>query len=153
MVDFNKTMMNELIKDSHLSLRKRSAKSFHSPDYHGPRILALCMQMESYLRPHMHSAEFSEEIIHINGRICLVLFDSEGNINSHKILDQNDKIATVPAKTYHLVLSLAEDSMFFEVSQGPYDNLTYKTPASWAPEEGSKDEKSYLDNIKNLIKT
>ena len=95
-----------------------------------------------YLRPHKHSNKTETTTI-VEGRLMIVIWDSEGEILEKYVLDKNGIFATRLDKgTFHSFLPLT-DVVFYEAKTGPF---TVKEEDSlfpgWAPnlddEEGIK---------------
>ena len=52
---------------------------------------------------------------------------------------------------YHTFFAVEEDTVLFEVKPGPYDSITDKDFAKWAPAEGSEEVNEYFNAIQNLF--
>ena len=52
----------------------------------------------------------------------------------------------------HTFFAVVEDTVFFEVKPGPYDQASDKDFASWAPTEGTESAVEYLRNLYELTK-
>lgn len=136
MLELTAKDLEKLIEDSHTSARKRSAKSMHAPEHAGPRLLAVCLQPESYMVPHLHNSNHGEILTHVKGDICVFIFDNDGKVKeTHHLRENGVRTIEIPPKTYHTAMAITPDSILFEVSQGPYDAETYKNFAPWAPKE------------------
>jgi cupin fold WbuC family metalloprotein len=48
---------------------------------------------------------------------------------------------------WHTLVPLADDTVILEIKRGPYDAMTDKTFAAWAPSEGSDEACGYLKQL------
>lgn len=153
MQNFDKKEKEELISASYASPKKRAVKALHPPEYSGTRILLVCMQPESYVKPHMHSSSVSEAMTHIQGDFLLVFFNNYGRVEKFfRLNGSENKKLEIPPRTYHTLIALEKDSILFESSQGPYNPETYLSYSSWGPiEEDKVLVKEYLNHLKCLI--
>ena len=80
----------------------------------------------------------------------MLLFDDQGNITTRAILGPGcDAVgANVPAGRFHCLVSLEAGSVFMEAKAGPYDPITDKDWAPWAPKEDHPGAQTYLDILK-----
>ena len=148
----DRSNLDTLIEKSHLSPRKRSPTPLQSSEYTGPQCLINPMQPDSYVQPHRHSYE--EIWMPIQGRFILGLFDENGNPIERVDLSKNHVLYfRVPGNVYHSVLSLEQDSVFFNITQGPFDQKAAKDFAPWAPREASNPLliKDYLQDLREKL--
>mgnify|MGYP001577278168 CR=1 FL=1 len=140
----------ELIEKSRVSPRKRAPMPLHPSDYSGPQALINAIQPDSYMCPHMHPHD--EIWTPVRGRILLGIFDNEGNPRERAILsEQETAYRLVPARVYHFAFALERDSVFLNVSQGPFNPETAKVFAPWAPREtdSEDDVQRYFASVKD----
>ena len=112
------------------------------------------MEPASYIQPHRHlDINKDETLIVLRGKMGLIIFDDDGNIEDKAILEPNGDVVLVniPHRKYHTWLSLEESSVFFEAKAGPYIPLTQNEKAMWAPEEDDISSHEYLASLKNLL--
>ena len=76
-------------------------------------------------------------------------FNDSGEVIEHVVLDAEEGSygAELNPNTWHSMIALEEDSVLYEIKQGPFIEDTEKVFASWAPEEGSEDARKYIDDI------
>jgi cupin fold WbuC family metalloprotein len=153
LLSINQSDISQLIEKSYQNKRKRAIKVIHPPQKEGYRMIINCIQPDSYIQPHIHKLNNgSENWIYLKGKIGLILFDTTGKIEDIKIISHNSHLMIdIPPNTYHTAISLEKDSIMYEVSNGPYDQNTYKEFAPWAPNEESENQADYLQQLKKKM--
>jgi cupin fold WbuC family metalloprotein len=109
------------------------------------------MQPESYIRPHRHALDPKPEcFIALQGRFVLLTFDDQGAILSATLLGPREQTwgVDLPPGIWHCVVCMERDSVLFETKPGPFDPLSKKDPAPWAPNEASSEAQDYLSLLK-----
>jgi cupin fold WbuC family metalloprotein len=126
----------------------------HAAEHAGARVLAACLQPESYMVPHLHNSNHGEILTYVQGDTCVFIFDNEGQVKeTHHLREDGLRIIEIPPKTYHTAMAVTPDSVLFEVSQGPYNAETYKQFAPWAPrEENAAEGQIYWNKLRSHIK-
>lgn len=105
------------------------------------------MEPDTYVQPHRHPQDDKWELfVIIQGEAIVILFDDDGRITNRIKLDSNGPIYVIeiPTNTWHTVASLKTGTVLFEVKRGPYEQLTDKNFAAWAPTEGDTDCLNYI---------
>ncbi len=146
--------LRELVDKSRSSERKRAVHVIHLPDKIGYRIVVNSIQPDSYMRPHVHKIEGqNENWIILQGKIALILFDGDGKITESYILSsKHNRMVDIPSGIYHTAVVLEEDSIMYEISDGPYDPDNYKEFVDWAPsEEQEVEAREYLKILKRYL--
>ena len=136
------------------SPRRRKNYNFHTHDADACQRLLNAVEPDSYIPPHCHfDASKDETILILHGRIGVVLFSPEGGITGTHILEAGGgKIGiNIPHGQFHSLVALAPGSVFFESKAGPYQPLSEKEKASWAPSEGSPEAIVYFTKLKELF--
>ncbi|MDH5178936.1 MAG: WbuC family cupin fold metalloprotein [Gammaproteobacteria bacterium] len=139
--------LDELVTESRQIARRRKNLNLHQHSDETVQKLFIAMQADSYVRPHRHpEKEKIELFIAVRGRFAILLFDDQGGVQS--LLEIGPGLADFGAEilpgTWHTVIALEDDSVFFEVKQGPYTPLSDKDFAPWAPPEGTPQTEQYL---------
>lgn len=150
----NAALLEKIISQAKNSSRKRVLYSFHKhPDLVQRMINAI--EPESYIPPHKHqSPDKLEVFLILKGKVAVIFFDDEGEVVQSEILDENGPVygVDIASGIWHMPVSLKEDSVVFEVIQGPYDEKTHKKFAPWAPaEEDHEAGQKYLQQVKGTI--
>ncbi|MBN1950476.1 MAG: WbuC family cupin fold metalloprotein [Bacteroidales bacterium] len=142
-IEISAKLIETLKGNSRSSLRRRVNYNFHnSPDDPVNRMLQV-MNVGSYVQPHCHKDPDKREVfILLEGRVAVFEFDEEGAVLQCTILDRSlGKYGVeIPPGTWHTLLVLEDETVIYEVKDGPYDAGTDKIFAPWAPSE--KDEES-----------
>jgi cupin fold WbuC family metalloprotein len=107
----------------------------------GDPVQRLCNAFEpgTYVRPHRHTQAGRWELfLALIGRAAVLVFDGDGRVQRRVVLDAGGPVRGVElsAGTWHTVVSLDPGTVLFEVKPGPYEALTDKDFAPWAPAEG-----------------
>lgn len=130
------------------SPRGRQHRNLHASHAEPCQRLVNAMRRDSYIRPHRHVDYVTNEcLLALQGRFLLIEFDNSGAIVAALRMGGDDAdvvVAEVYPSCWHTVVALEDHSILFEVKSGPYDPNTAKSPANWAPAEGSPEAMEYL---------
>jgi cupin fold WbuC family metalloprotein len=149
------TITNELLDELQLrarnSPRLRAIHCLHSGDWEHCHRMLNALTPGTYVRPHRHDSDHqSEAFILLRGRLALLIFDEEGNVefSQSRILSLADGMLgiDVPPRIWHSLVAL-EDAIIYEVKGHPAGGFVLerdKNFAAWAPEEGSTESFAYL---------
>ena len=151
---FGRACLDTLSRSAAESPRLRKNLNFHDRNEHPANRLLNAMEPASYIRPHRHHDPNKDEtFVTLRGAFGVVLFDEQGNVSDTAwIAAQGDLIgAHIPAGRYHSLVSLEPGSVFFEVKAGPYEPMTDKEFAPWAPAEGAPEAPAYLERMRALF--
>ena len=151
-ISIDQTLLDETSRAAKNSKRNRINHNFHQMDDPVHRFLN-AIEPDSYIRPHRHLTPPKAEIFLIlRGRGAILIFDEEGEVTKRVILDPLQGLhgVEVEAGVMHSILSLEENSVFYEVKQGPYIPMADKDFAPWAPEENSTEAKNYLLGLREI---
>jgi len=132
------------------SKRLRKNLNLHD-DYSDPcQRLFNAMEPGTYIRPHRHlHPPKAECFMAIRGQLVLVVFSDEGEIEQVMPFGAGCDVVTIdlPAGLWHTLISMESGSVFFEAKPGPYEPLSDKDFAPWAPEEGAPEVEAYLAGL------
>jgi cupin fold WbuC family metalloprotein len=146
-VELTIARIEEAIGGSLRSPRGRVILPFHLDDHATLHRMLNAMQPGSYVRPHRHRDPPKDEAaIVLRGAAACIIFDDEGRVrDSLRLAAQGHEFGVdIKAGVWHTFFALAPDTVLFEAKTGPYDALTDKEFASWAPAEGSPEAQAYL---------
>ena len=147
------SLLERVVEASRMSPRGRIILPFHkSDDDHCHRMLN-ALQPGSYIRPHRHrSPPKAETILVLKGSICFVIFDSAGRIDNHFTLAAGSLRIGIDIEPilYHTLFALENDTVVFEVKEGPFSPVTAGDFAEWAPPEGYSTAATYLEKLRQL---
>ncbi len=139
--------LQKAIDASRQSPRKRIILPFHKSESDNFHRMLNALQPMSYIRPHRHiDPPKAESVIVLTGAIRCVIFDNLGNITDCYSLaagSLNIGIDTEPG-IFHTFFATAPDTVLFEAKPGPYEKISDKDFAPWAPAENSENSAEYL---------
>lgn len=154
MIKIDDSIINNLLAEGRTSQRKRKNFNFH-PDASDPMHRMLhSTNTDTYVQPHKHEdPDKTEAFIILKGKVLIVEFNEEGTIIDHLIMDPEagNYGAEIPPRVWHTLITLEDDSLIYEVKNGPWDPADDKFFATWAPEEGSHDCMDYNREILSLL--
>ena len=95
----------------------------------------------TYVRPHRHDeAHRWECFFAIRGAATVVTFSDDGILRDRVVIagdgDGGYLGVEIPSRTWHSLACLQPGTILLELKPGPYEPMTDKDFASWAPEEG-----------------
>lgn len=150
----DQAMLDEVSTEAKVSPRLRKNRNFHATNEHPGHRLLNAVEPGSYVAPHRHLAvDKDETMVAVRGRLGFVMFDDAGTVVRTVVLEPTGKVVgvDVPAGTWHSVLALAPDTVFFEGKAGPYLPLADAEKAPWAPAEGTPDAAEYQRRLAALF--
>lgn len=143
-------LVDETVRQSRIAPRGRMIAPLHRSLTDPVHRMLNAIQPGSYVRPHRHiDPPKPEAWIVLRGRLLIVTFHDDGTVDRHLVLAaQSDRFGVdlVPG-LYHTVAALASDTVIYEVKSGPYEAMTDKAFAPWAPEEGTAEAEAYLSKL------
>jgi cupin fold WbuC family metalloprotein len=101
-----------------------------------------------------HSSPMTKScIIDMRGRLGAVIFNEDGTIREKAVLEPGGPAVAidVPHGTFHTLVALEPDTVFFEAKAGPYRPLESPERAAWAPQEGHPQAREYLSALVALF--
>jgi cupin fold WbuC family metalloprotein len=150
MIVIDRRLTSSIAEEAGHSPRLRKNRNFHT-DFADPvnRMLN-AFEPGTYVRPHKHeSPDKFEAFIILTGRALAVHFDDMGKIKANSVLDSASGAYGVEfaPREWHTIISLATETVLYEVKPGPYAPLSDKDFAPWAPVEGSPQAADYVHRI------
>jgi cupin fold WbuC family metalloprotein len=150
MLIINQDRLGQLSQSAAKSARGRTNLNLHE-EYADPcQRLFNAIEPGTYIRPHRHiDPPRFECFLPIRGRMALVVFSDQGNIDQVYPLGADSDIMAVelPPGVWHCLIALEPGTIFFELKPGPYLPLSDKDFAPWAPQEGSPGSADYLTEL------
>jgi cupin fold WbuC family metalloprotein len=154
LIRISKNELSILKAEARNSLRKRKNFNFHKESGDTLQRMMHAMNPGTYVQPHKHeNPDKREAFIILEGKVAVIEFNDRGDIISHFILDRSRENygAEVPERTWHMLIALEENTVIYEVKDGPYSPLDDKNFAAWAPVEGNEECEKYLRKIKDSL--
>lgn len=145
--------MAEAIALSRQSPRGRIICPFHPTAGDTLHRMLNAMQPHTYIQPHRHASPPKDEsVVVLKGTLGCVIFSEPGAVERMHVLGANRPAfgIDIHAGVFHTFVALEADTVMFEVKQGPYEKLSDKDFAPWAPREGAPEAKAYLDQLVRL---
>ncbi len=131
--------MNDLVAQAKASPRKRANFNVHESLDEPVQRLFIAIEPGSYVQPHRHVENYKWEFfMAMRGRLAMLIFDDNGVVTRREELSGNGAVngVEIPPNVWHTVIPLEAGCVFYEVKQGPYEPMTDKGFATWAPKEG-----------------
>ena len=142
----DRTLFAELAGQAGQSPRRRAHHNLHEMSEPCHR-LAVGLQPDTYIPPHRHlSADKAETLLVLQGRLGLLLFGEQGELQQTRLLEAGGECVGVDLAPgqFHALVVLEADSILFECKAGPYRPLVEGEQAVWAPREGEPGVAEYL---------
>jgi cupin fold WbuC family metalloprotein len=155
MIKITQSLINTLSGESKKSPRLRVNYNLHQADSDTFQRMINVMSFGTYVQPHAHTAQAKREVfVVLSGKMAAVQFDDEGTIIDSAVLDVDGEVKAVEfaVGAWHMFIPLSETASVFEAKDGPYLKDTDKTLAPWAPREGEKGAKEYVNKILKQLK-
>ncbi|MGK7906804.1 MAG: WbuC family cupin fold metalloprotein [Synechococcus sp.] len=136
--DLLDSVTSEAIKSSRL----RKNYNFHQLDEPVQRMLNV-MQPGTYVRPHRHvrpeTANGFEFFLVLQGKVGILTFNEQGIIQDRLTLSAAGPTYGIELQEgeYHSLVSLAPNTVIFELKEGPYNAATDKDFLQMFPPEGT----------------
>ena len=106
------------------------------------------LQPGTYVQPHCHPLPHAtESMCLLSGALDVLIFDNDGNITARHPLTPAFPLIDIEPGTWHGMVVCEPDTVIFEIKQGPYDPITDKTFANWAPPETSPEVAAYMAGL------
>lgn len=135
---------------SRTSPRRRVILPFHKSDADPLHRMFNAAQPGSYVRPHRHVTPPKAEIfLVLRGALALFVFEDDGRIRDCVRLEAGGERFGVDLGPglYHCFIALVPDTLLYEIKTGPYEPMSAKDFAPWAPEEDSSEAAAYLRSL------
>ncbi len=144
--------IDTLLAGAAASARRRSNYNVHESFSDPVQKMFVAAKQDSYFRPHRHPSK-SEFAIVIHGGFDILVFDDNAFLIERHAVGPGSGILgfEIPAGAWHTWLPTADESIFFEVKQGPYDARTAAEFAPWSPAEGDKKAPEFMDRLRRLV--
>jgi cupin fold WbuC family metalloprotein len=150
MFKIDKLFIQEQIERAATSERRRINFNFHKEADDTLQRMLNIMNKDTYFCPHKHiNPDKREAFILLTGKVMLIEFDDEGNITDSVVLNREKESfgCEIKQRSYHTLICLENNSILYEIKDGPYDPVTDKVFAPWAPKEGDPDCHAYSKKL------
>ena len=147
------TLMDSVAVEARLSPRLRKNYNFHHSEDEPVNRLINVMHRGTYLPVHRHSRpDRSESCIVLRGRVGVIFYDDEGNLTDSRLVGPScDCVGyDIDAGVWHGLVVLEDDTVLFEVKQGPYAPISAENIASWSPAaDDTSAVKRFIEELEN----
>jgi len=154
MIKIDKNFTEKYIDIAQKSSRRRTIYNFHKDLSDTLQRMLNVMNIDTYVQPHKHeNPDKREAFIILSGKVLVVEFDNSGNITEHIVLSRkhDNYGCEISPGTWHTIICLENNSVLYEVKDGPYIQETDKQFASWAPEENASGCRQFNKKIIDFI--
>lgn len=144
-------LMDKVSSEARLSPRLRMNHNFHRSTDEPVNRLINVMHRGSYLPVHRHlNPSRDESCIVLRGRVGVTFYDEQGNmIDSRQVGEGCDCLGyDIEAGVWHGLVVLEDDTVLFEVKQGPFAPILAENIAPWTP--AADDEQGVARFIEEL---
>jgi cupin fold WbuC family metalloprotein len=136
---FSVTDIHNVSNKASISPRRRAHHNFSLSAADIVQRFLNAIEPGSYVRPHRHPDSNRWEWFQaITGSASILTFDSNGRVLEKTTISSRGPFlgVEIPGEAWHTVTSLVQGTVLLELKPGPYDALTDKDFAQWAPPEG-----------------
>ncbi|KHE69242.1 WbuC family cupin fold metalloprotein [Halobacillus sp. BBL2006] len=141
--------IDKLVQESRKNTRKRSHLLLHETSEDKIQSMLFGLQPLTKIRAHRHSNE-TETICSIKGQIAIFFFNDSGEVIDRRLLNQKNIIYKFNPKVWHSYVCLEEDTVGWEIKEGPY--LPGKVQfAQWCPEENDSNFIFFQQQLIDLL--
>jgi cupin fold WbuC family metalloprotein len=157
------SLIESVVEKAKHSPRLRMNYNFHTGPEDNPHRFLNVMAYGTYVMPHRHkNPPKAESFIVLDGYVAVFLFKDDGTLDDTLILGSGPLPEKLPATAagkpvargidlapgiWHSITALTSHAVCYEVKPGPWDPVTDKEFAPWAPSEGSATASEYLGNL------
>ncbi|HCY43318.1 MAG TPA: cupin fold metalloprotein, WbuC family [Prolixibacteraceae bacterium] len=146
----SRKLLNELSQKAIQSPRKRLNHNFHDDLADPINRMLNAFEPGTYIQPHKHENPDKREVfIVLRGSLVVVIFDELGIATDFVLLEpaNGNHAVEIPPGIWHNVISLETGTVVYEIKDGPYQQISDKNFASWAPKEGDRGCDEYLRKL------
>ena len=154
LIKITKKELDTLKNQTKQSARKRVNYNFHKVPEDPLQRMLQALNKGTYVQPHKHENPDKREVFLIlQGRAAVLAFNDTGEIVNQIVLDHKTENygVEIPERTWHTIIALEDDTVIYEVKDGPWSPLDDKDFAPWAPKEGESGCMEYLEKLMSQI--
>jgi len=151
----DRDLLDKVSHEAKAAARLRMNYNFHQSLNASLHRLINAVEPGTYFRPHRHLNPGREEsFLVLRGRVVFFLFDNEGNIIEHRLIDPSAGVygMDIEAGVWHSLVVLESDTVIYEAKLGPFIPLTEDNMAAWSPRVDDRLEaEAYMDGLMKRI--
>ena len=148
---FDDALSARVASEARLSPRRRMNYNFHRSTDDAVNRLLNAMHRGSYLPVHRHlSPSRSESCVVLRGSVGVTIYDDAGGVVTRRRVSADGPCCgfDIEAGVWHGLVVLSDDTVLFEVKQGPYVPIAPDNIAPWSPP--AEDAGAVAEFIKEL---
>ncbi|MEF8792546.1 WbuC family cupin fold metalloprotein [Thiohalorhabdus sp.] len=133
--------LEDLSAQAEASHRLRANHNLHDAFTEPVQRMLNAFEPGTCVRPHRHAGPPRWELLlALTGSAAGLTFDRAGTVTERCEITAGGPLygVEIPAATWHTLVALAPGTVLFELKEGPYQPLTDKAVAPWAPAEGEE---------------
>lgn len=142
--------MSEGLAASRASARKRIIFPIHRTQPAPVQRMLNFLQPGTYVKPHIHCGDgSSESIVLLAGSLLYFIFNEEGDV-IHSFRTSAGTLSAVldmEPDVWHSFIVLEPNTVIFECKKGPYEAMSDKDFAIWAPDEGTSEADEWVKRM------
>ena len=144
-------------RDAAANPRRREIHRFNSDDAARLHRMINALQPGTYVRPHRHLTPPKDEaFVALTGQMGFICFKDDGSFDREDcaVLDAaaGSYSVDVPAGSWHCIMALVPDTAVFEVKVGPYNPVSDKDFALYAPADDDPAALDYLRGVEDRFR-
>ncbi|MDU1905701.1 MAG: WbuC family cupin fold metalloprotein [Dysgonomonas sp.] len=139
----DKNLLDRVSQQAKDNPRLRMNYNFHESLDDPINRLLNAMEPGTYLPPHRHiNPDKNEVFIVLRGSVLALLFDDNGDVMSSMKLSPQLGVwgLEIEPGTWHSLIVLEENTVVYEIKDGPYAPISPDNLASWAPKPDADQE-------------
>jgi cupin fold WbuC family metalloprotein len=143
-------LLADLLNQASANPRRRAHHTLHESPADPIQRFFVAARRDSYFRPHRHR-EKEEFALVIQGQLDVLVLDDIGKVLQRVSLGSAANVIAfeMAADTWHAWLPMTDESLFFELKQGPYDPRTAAEFAPWSPAEGTPEVAPFMAKLRH----
>lgn len=148
---FDDALFARVAAEARLSPRRRMNYNFHRSTDDAVNRLLNAMHRGSYLPVHRHlSPSRSESCVVLRGSVGVTVYGDDGSVTERRVVSATGPCCgfDIEAGVWHGLVVLSDDTVLFEVKQGPYVPIAPDNIAPWSPP--AEDAGAVAEFIKEL---
>ncbi len=148
---FDEALFGRVAAEARKSPRRRMNYNFHRTTDDPVNRLLNVMHRGSYLPVHRHlSPARSESSVVLRGSVGVTIYDDAGGVVARRRVSAGGRCCgfDIEAGVWHGLVVLEDDTVLFEVKQGPYAPIAPENIAPWTP--AADDAVAVAEFIKEL---
>ena len=145
------SLLERVADEARHAPRLRMNYNFHRSVEEPVNRLLNAMQRGTFVPVHRHlNPSLSESCVVLKGRVGVVIYDDCGQVMERRLVGVGADACgfDIEAGIWHGLVVLEDDTVLFEVKQGPYAPLSAENIAPWSPD--AQDEEAVAEFVKAL---